>query len=110
MSAAAAVRLSAEFKDLETFGEWCLGSERERNAKRLSSTLEELSGFYSAMLPRMPAIVEELRSASLRQMPDDQRNLMWLAMSLMEISACIELFRAVAVPHAVPGERISIET
>ena len=43
--------LPAEFADLEPFSDWILETERERYAKRLASTMEELQAFYDAAFP-----------------------------------------------------------
>ena len=46
------------FSDLEPFvADWCLDSEPERYAKRLSSTMEEIQQFYDAIMPRVPAAI-----------------------------------------------------
>ena len=45
--------LPPEFADLEPFADWALPTERERYAKRLSSTMDELQAFYDAALPRL---------------------------------------------------------
>ena len=45
--------LPAEFADLEPFADWALRAERERYAKRLASTMDELQAFYDAAFPRL---------------------------------------------------------
>lgn len=42
---AATAKLPPEFADLEAFSDWCLRSEPERYAKRLSSSMPELQAF-----------------------------------------------------------------
>lgn len=42
-------KLPPEFADLEPFSGWCLGSEPERYAKRLASTMTEIQAFYDAI-------------------------------------------------------------
>ncbi len=44
--------LPGQFQDLALFLEWALATERERSAKRQSSTMGEIKAFYQAMLPR----------------------------------------------------------
>jgi len=46
-------RLPAAFTELEPFADWALPTERERYAKRLASTMDELQAFYDAALPRL---------------------------------------------------------
>ena len=45
--------LPAEFAELELFAEWSLATERERYAKRLASTMDEMQAFYDAAFPRL---------------------------------------------------------
>ncbi len=48
------------FSDLEPFvADWCLDSEPERYAKRLSSTMDEIQAFYDAIFPRAEAVIGE---------------------------------------------------
>lgn len=44
--------LPTEFADLEPFAQWCLPTEPERYAKRLSSSMTEMKAFYDAITPR----------------------------------------------------------
>ena len=41
----ATAKLPPEFADLEEYSDWCLGSESERYAKRLASSMPELQAF-----------------------------------------------------------------
>ena len=59
--------LPAEFADLEPFSDWCLESERERYAKRLASTMDELQAFYDAAFPRLEAAMEYLDQYDARR-------------------------------------------
>ena len=45
-------KLPPEFADLEEFSDWCLGSEAERYAKRLASSMQEIQAFYDAITAR----------------------------------------------------------
>ena len=45
----------AAFADLEPFADWALETERERYAKRLSSSMDALQAFYDAVFPRLEA-------------------------------------------------------
>ena len=85
--------LPGQFQDLEPFAsEWVLAEERERNRKRLSSTMEELLAFHNAIFPRMEAILEYLNQFPLDKMPEEARRLFLLTLSLAEIAPAIELF------------------
>ena len=63
--------LPAEFADLEPFSDWCLEFERERYAKRLASTMDEMQAFYDAAFPRLEAAMEYLDQYPLDALPDD---------------------------------------
>ena len=60
-------QLPEPFADLAPYLAWSLPTDRERSAKRQSSTMEEINAFYHAMLPRM----EEILSC-LEQYPPEQ--------------------------------------
>ena len=64
--------LPSEFAELEPFAaEWCLATERERWAQRMSSSMDELQAFYDAMLPRVPEAIAYCDQFALDDMPDD---------------------------------------
>jgi hypothetical protein len=116
--------LPERFRDLESFArEWSLEQANERSEKRLSNSMEEITAFYEAIMPRMEAILEYLNEIPLDQMPDDAARLLWLTLSLAEISPAIHFygqpdvvdgfdshrFQSVRVPNfRIPGDR-SIE-
>lgn len=84
--------LPTEFQDLECFSEkWALATEVERNKQRRGSTMEELNEYYEAILPRMDAIITYLNEYPFEQMPEDAKRLLYMGLSLMEISPAIEL-------------------
>jgi hypothetical protein len=92
--------LPAEFADLEPFSEWCLESEHERYAKRLSSTMPELQAFYDAAFPRLEAILEYFDQYELDALPGDARHLLWLCYSLVNVSFPAEVWRQPYVPDS----------
>ncbi len=49
-------QLPEAFRDLEPWLAWSLATERERSAKRQSSTMEDIKAFYDAMLARMEEV------------------------------------------------------
>ena len=91
-------RLPDAFSDLEPLAEqgWCLGSERERQAKRHASSTAELQAFYDAFAPRIEAVVAHLDAApgSPNDFGDRDRHLMWLLLSMAEVSFAVEKFGA----------------
>jgi hypothetical protein len=92
--------LPAEFADLERFADWCLEFERERYAKRLSSSMAELQAFYDAAFPRLEAAMEYLNQYDLDELPDDAQRLLWLCYSLVNVSFPVEVWRQPRVPDS----------
>ena len=92
--------LPAAFADLEPFAEWSLATERERYAKRLSSTMEELQAFYDAAFPRLEEAMAYLDKFDLNALPDDATRLLWLCYSLVNASFPVEVWRQARVPDS----------
>ncbi len=88
------------FDDLEPFADWALPSERDRFAKRLASSMDELQAFYDAAFPRLADAAEYLRGVPLKGMSDPDRNLLWLCCSLVTVSFPVEVWRQPRVPDA----------
>lgn len=92
--------LPADFSDLEPFAGWCLPTEAERYARRLSSTMDELQAFYDAAFPRLEAILAYLDRLDLEAMPADAQRLLWLCYSLVNASFPVEVWRQPRVPDS----------
>ncbi|MGW0182570.1 hypothetical protein [Nocardia sp. NPDC003345] len=93
--------LPAEFADLEPFaGKWCLGSEHERYAERLTSTMPEMQEFYDAITPRAEAALSYLDHVGLDDMPDDALNLLHLLYSMIMVSFPVEVWNQPWIPDA----------
>jgi hypothetical protein len=91
--------LPSEFSDLEPFAErWCLATERERWAERMSSSMEDLHAFYDAALPRVPDGIAFCNKFPLDDMPDDAMNLLRLVYSFVIVSFAVELWGQNYVP------------
>jgi hypothetical protein len=90
----------AEFADLEPLAEWALEFERERYAKRLASTMDELQSFYDAAFPRMGEAMAYLDQLDLNALPDDAKRLLWLCYSLVNASFPVEVWRQPRVPDS----------
>jgi hypothetical protein len=54
--------------------------------------MDEITSLYNALLPRIGDILAYLDQFSLQEMPQDARRLMFLALSLAEVSIAVELF------------------
>lgn len=92
--------LPGAFADLEPFADWALPSERDRFAKRLASSMDELQAFYDAAYPRMADATEYLKSVQLAGIGEADRNLLWLFCSLVTVSFPVEVWRQPRVPDA----------
>jgi len=88
------------FADLEPFAEWALPTERERYAKRLSSSMDEMQAFYDAALPRLEDAASYLEQLPLDDLPDDARHLLLLSYSLINVSFPVEAWRQPRVPDS----------
>jgi len=91
--------LPPEFADLEPWvEEWCLDSEPERYAKRLSSTMDEIQAFYDAICPRAEDAMQYLEKLPLDDLPDDAHRLLKLLYSLILMSFAVEIWHQPYIP------------
>lgn len=97
--------LPEQFVDLEPLVDaWALETERERNYKRLTSTMEDIRAFYDALVPRAQAVLEYLKDypcsdapGNIEAVPDPQRRLLNLMLMLAEVAPAVETFGECAV-------------
>jgi hypothetical protein len=92
--------LPKDFADLEPFEDWALPSERERYAKRIASTMDELQTFYDVAFPRMEDALQYLDGYGLDELPEDAQNLLWLYCALVTVSFPVEVWRQPRVPDS----------
>ncbi len=92
--------LPAGFGALEPFSDWVLPAERERYAKRLASTMAELQAFYDAAFPLLEQAMKHLDQYPLHELPEPERNLMYLMMSLVNVSFPVEVWKQPRVPDS----------
>ena len=91
--------LPPEFSDLEPWVEdWCLDSEPERYAKRLSSSMEEIQAFYDAIFPRAEDAMAYLEQFPLDDLPEDAFRLLKLLYSLIIMSFAVEIWKQPCIP------------
>ena len=83
-----------------TVRRWALPTERERYAKRLASTMDELQAFYDAALPRLEDAASYLEQLPLDDLPDDARHLLQLCYSLINVSFPVEAWHQPRVPDS----------
>ena len=95
------------FEALAEFGpKWFADTENERHRHRLASNPDELKQLYNAILPRFDEIVSELDQHPLDDLPENQRNLLNLTLSFMEVSMAVESFQGAAkVPFGFDPDR-----
>jgi hypothetical protein len=93
--------LPAEFADLEPFAAaWCLPTERQRFAKRMASTMDEIQTFYDVVIPRAEDAIEYCDKFPLDDMPADAERLLQLVFSLIMISFPVEAWRQPHIPDS----------
>jgi hypothetical protein len=92
--------LPADFSDLEPFVDWSLETEGERYAKRLSSTMAEIQGFYDAAFPRLEDAMAYLDTLEFGALPEPASRLLWLCYSLVNASFPVEVWRQPRVPDS----------
>ena len=93
--------LPAEFADLEPFAaHWCLPTERERFAKRMSTSMDEIQAFYDAFFPRAEEAIAYCDQFPLDELPDDAERLLQLLYSLVMASFPVEAWRQPHVPDS----------
>jgi hypothetical protein len=86
--------LPADFADLEPFAaKWCLATEGERWAERMSTPLDDMQAFYDASLPRIPEALAYCDKFPLDDMPDEAVHLLRLVYSFVLVSFPVELWR-----------------
>jgi len=97
--------LPTEFSDLEIFADWALPTQATRLSKRLSSSMQEITAFYNAMVPRIKAILAYLDKYPLGTIPKEASKLMDLAYSLAMVAPAVEMFKQPAVVCGFDGRK-----
>jgi len=92
--------LPSEFKELESFDDWILGSEPERYAKRLASSMEEMQALYDAAFPLLERASAHLDTFPLADLPEAEHNLLLLMYSLVMVSFPVEVWKQARVPDS----------
>jgi len=91
--------LPSQFGDLERYAKkWCLATEGERYAERLSSSMVEMQAFYDAMLPRAEEAIAYCDQFALDDMPEDALNLLHLLYSVVTVSFPVEAWGQARIP------------
>ena len=91
--------LPSPFSALEPYAAtWCLPTERERFAKRMASTMDQMQAFYDAFLPRAEEAIAYCEKFPLDDMPEDAQRLLQLLYSLVMVSFPVEAWRQPNIP------------
>ena len=92
------------FEGLDEFvEEWALPLESARMQKRWSSTMEEITQFYDAMAEQIEAILDHLDRFDLKDLPERQKRLQLMTLSLAEAASAVETYKE-------PGVRYGFES
>jgi hypothetical protein len=98
--------LPPDFADLEPFvAHWALAGEAQRMHARWSGNMEEMTGFYNTMAPRIESILDYLDTFGPAELPPAEQRLLNLAFSLVEVANAVEVFSKPAPFNALPPER-----
>jgi hypothetical protein len=92
--------LPADFAALEPFSDWILATEPERYAKRLASSMAEMQAFYDAAFPLLGPAMVHLDELPLHDLPEAERNLLYLMYSLIMVSFPVEVWKQPRVPDS----------
>lgn len=93
--------LPDEFSELEPFAAtWCLPTERERFAQRMTSSMEDMQTFYDAFFPRAEEAIQYCDRFELDDMPANAQRLLQLLYSLVMVSFPVEVWRQPHVPDS----------
>jgi hypothetical protein len=91
--------LPPDFADLEPYAtKWCLPTEPQRLAERMSSSMDEMHAFYDAITPRADAAMVHLEQFPLHDLADEETNLLHLLYSMIQISFPVEAWGQPNVP------------
>ncbi len=84
--------LAAEFGDLESYLGWALEGDDVRTRRRLEASVDEVTGFYQAMLPRFPAAMTYLGTVDPRALSEADRALLCLTVAFVEVADTVEYY------------------
>lgn len=97
--------LPSGFEVLEQYLAWALPSERERNLKRWSATMQQTQAFYGAMLERTSDALDYLNQFELGDLTEAQSTLLNLCLAFVEASISVEMYEEAQPKYVFPIER-----
>ncbi|MEZ2742205.1 hypothetical protein ACBP93_06140 [Paenalcaligenes hominis] len=89
--------LPTKFAHLTPFIDWSLPTETERNMRRHEASMEEIHAFIEAMLQDVNGIVEHLELIDPEELPEEEKALMSMLLSLAEVAPVVECYGQQAV-------------
>jgi hypothetical protein len=99
--------LPAGFDDLEPFvADWALVRESERMRKRCVTDIGGIRRFYDVMIDRVDAALDHLDAFDLDAMPEPEKRLFYLTLSLVEVGNAVEFYKQSNSRFAFPAERL----
>lgn len=100
------------FEDLEPWvAQWVLPTSTARSRKRHATPMDEIQSFYDAVQPRLKEMLTHLNSVPYRDdMPDNERRLLGLTLSLAEITTAVEWYGQPGVIDGFDPERFVLTT
>ena len=96
------------FLALEPYLAWSLPSERERIAKRIATPMDEIIEFHGEISLRLEEIIIYLNQYPYASMPEDAKRLCDMALSLVEISNLVEMYKNPANLNMFEPERFVV--
>ena len=101
--------LPTAFNDLQDFADrFALPTERERHHERLHADFADLQALYNAVLPRIDEIHDYLAQFPWPDLPERERNLLNLALALIEVSLAVESHGQSTVPYGFDHDRFEV--
>ena len=102
-------KLPAGFDDLEPFVErWGLKGTQERHVRRETASMEDIRGFYDAMVARAPDAIAFLEGKPFDGLAEDERRLMDLLLALGHVAVAVEVHGQPRAPHTPYPHRVRL--
>ena len=93
---------------LARWPDWVLPTEKQRKQKRTNSSFAQITEFYKAVQPHMPAIASYLDNFPTATIQEEHMNLLLLAFIFMEAAVAVEFYKAPELPVGFSGDRFHI--
>lgn len=94
--------LPGDFAELEPFVDYWAGETSDiRWNRRSRASMEEIQGFYDAMLPHAEPALQYLEAYPLDDMPEDAERLLRMVLALVQASVAVELHKQ---PRAINSD------